>query len=625
MTKSRPLSLNCLVFGMDIKHGFQLNISRTKSVSELKDVIKGKNENYFRSVDACDLKLWKVSIALDQRNFDEALKEHDFDEGSLFPLDELSEVFTKPPIKEHLHIVVKPPPSPSQPSPSKFVEPMELMTLGLTTTQLKTAQDDTVSVGQQAPSPSSAAALGRFLRLQERHPIWNGRPSTNRGIPIQLYHPSFAKFLRNIREDTIEVDLKYSATHSLFYSSAMVYSNKAERVDSVKLFLEEAIGHEIFAQCVFDLRSNGACTVYCGGLRALAAETEFKNEIGTGGRDPSHHCATFFHSYYSREEMEPVRNRCCCPTFLIALAGPWMCILGAVFVDHVVIEELTDFIWIGGHHYNDGKIKSVARILAALGTGIEELTQFYTNLTPHSSSQDPQRFYPFIRQYSVEGRVVRFSYQAYLVQKTPESHSKAIFLAITENEDEQEPRRKIVVKFVQRYNAEAHRLLATEGLAPELFYCSTKDPDLAGLTMVVMEYIDGTTAHQRFSNDRLPQHIFDQVEKALRTLHARNFVFGDFRYPNIMITKDDRVRFIDFDWCGVHEEDTYPLSLNDAPDINWHSDVKRGGKMSKLHDTYMLERMRPQSDSPLATTSVSQTRLGKRKARTSDDEGNETV
>lgn len=214
---------------------------------------------------------------------------------------------------------------------------------------------------------------------------------------------------------------------------------------------------------------------------------------------------------------------------------------------------------------------------------------------------------------------VKLSYLAYLMQENPESHSTAILLA---TEDGREPCREIVVKFVQRYNAEAHRLLAAAGLAPDIFYCSAEDPgqsskvsDLAGLTMVVMGYIAGKTAHRLYGNQPLPQPIFDQVEKALQILlHKRNIVFGDLRLPNITITKDnDRARLIDFDWCGVHEEDTYPVLLNDARNttnsIDWHP---RGGRMMKEHDTYRFESMKPQSDPPLAITSISQTQLGKR-------------
>ncbi|KAH8983286.1 hypothetical protein EDB92DRAFT_1803926 [Lactarius akahatsu] len=365
-----------------------------------------------------------------------------------------------------------------------------------------------------------------------------------------------------------------------------------------------------------------------GGLSALAAENRAENKIGTGGHDPLKRCTTFFRSYYAREGMKPIRDHCCCPTYLIALAGHWICILGAVFVDDVVVQPLTDFIWIGGYSCSDDRLKSMTRILASLGAGIAELRQFYMNLSFHDSQEDPQRFYPFIRQYTLGGQVVKFSYQDYLTQKTPE-HAKAMFLATTETEDGREPRRQIVVKFVERYNAEAHRLLATAGLAPEIFYSPTEHPDLAGLTMVVMEFVDGKTACQLYSSLRLPPSISDQLKKALEILHENNFVFGDFRHPNIMITKDDRVRLIDFDWCGVHGEDTYPASLNDNRDeangINWHPGVERGGEMMKEHDSFMLEGMTPRFVRPPATAPISDARLGKRKARALDDEEDETI
>jgi len=308
-----------------------------------------------------------------------------------------------------------------------------------------------------------------------------------------------------------------------------------------------------------------------------------------------------FRTYCAREEMKAIRNKCCCPTFMIATAGPWFCILGAVFTDHVNVQKLTDFMWIGGDPYDDNDHIRITRILVSLGKGIDELKEFYSELPRRGSQEDPQRYFPFLRQYSVGERIFRFSYQAYLTGKDPESYSKAIFLATTETEDG-EGSRQVVVKFVQRYNPEAHRLLATARRAPHLLYCSTEDPnptDLGGLIMVVMEYIDGKTAHQRYANQRLPQPIFDQVEDAVQMLHARNVVFGDLRPPNIIITKDERVLLLDFDWCGVHEEHIYPSTLNDAPDtpysIDWHPGVKRLGRMMKEHDTYRLERMKPPS------------------------------
>jgi serine/threonine protein kinase len=299
--------------------------------------------------------------------------------------------------------------------------------------------------------------------------------------------------------------------------------------------------------------------------------------------------------------MKPILKKCCLPAFLIATAGPWLCILGAVFADHVIVQQLTDFIWIGGDPYDDKRLVRTTRILASLGKGIDELKEFYSELSRRGPQEDPQRFYPFVRQYSVGEHVVRFSYEAYLIGKSPESHSKAIFLAKTEAEDEVS-RQKIIVKFVQTYNAEAHRILATADRAPKLLYCSTEDPnptDLAGLIMVVMQYVDGKTAHQRYGNQQLPQPIFDQVEDAIGILHAKNIVFGDLRPPNVMITEDDRVLLVDFDWCGVHQEHTYPVTLNDGHNtpnsIDWHPGVVRGGRMMKEHDTYRLQSMKPQS------------------------------
>lgn len=258
---------------------------------------------------------------------------------------------------------------------------------------------------------------------------------------------------------------------------------------------------------------------------------------------------------------------------------------------------MTDFIWIGGHPYDDDKLKSVTRVLAALGGGIAELEVFYKELSFHDS-QDSQCFFPFIRQYPVGEQIVRFSYKDYLMQKIPEAPSKAIFLATTETEDGQESRQEIVVKFVQRYNAQAHCLLAIAGRAPELIYCSKEDPNppaLSGLIMVVMGYIDGQTAHQQYGNQQLPQPIFDQIEEALGILHAKNIVFADLHHPNIMITKDGCVLLVDFNWCGVHEEDTLNDARNITNRINWHPDVKRGGGMAKEHDIFRLKSMNPRS------------------------------
>jgi serine/threonine protein kinase len=296
-------------------------------------------------------------------------------------------------------------------------------------------------------------------------------------------------------------------------------------------------------------------------------------------------------------QVKRIVESCCCPAFFIALIGPWICILAGVFVDYVVVEELTEFIWIGGHPYRDEKIGKVARMLAALGKGIKELKEFYRKVgCRKEAGKDPQRFFPFIRQFVAEGRVVNFSYKAHLFPKMRESHAKAIFLATIEDSTN----RKVVVKFVQYYNEEAHRLLAAAGLAPELLYCSKEDSEseyLGELIMVVMEYVEGQTAHKRYGNKGLPKGVLAQVRKAVEMLHEKETVFGDLREPNIMVKDDGHTMLIDFDWCGKHGKHRYPVSLNDSRDIekggiDWHADVKRGGVMMMEHDIYRLNNFK---------------------------------
>ena len=43
----------------------------------------------------------------------------------------------------------------------------------------------------------------------------------------------------------------------------------------------------------------------------------------------------------------PIRNHSCCPVFLVALAGPWLIIQGAIYTDKLVVQNLCDPVYIG--------------------------------------------------------------------------------------------------------------------------------------------------------------------------------------------------------------------------------------------------------------------------------------
>ncbi|KAH8990254.1 hypothetical protein EDB92DRAFT_778999 [Lactarius akahatsu] len=128
------LQLNCLVRGGDRRNVFSVEIPSTENVSTLREAIKDENNITFRDVDAYTLTLWRVSIPNDS-NFELKLSELDLvDEEQLFPLQVLSNVFTDPPLPEHVHIVVKPPPphSLSQQPQASTSDAIGLWTKGMT-------------------------------------------------------------------------------------------------------------------------------------------------------------------------------------------------------------------------------------------------------------------------------------------------------------------------------------------------------------------------------------------------------------------------------------------------------------------------------------------------------------
>ena len=161
-----------------------------------------------------------------------------------------------------------------------------------------------------------------------------------------------------------------------------------------------------------------------------------------------------------------VRNNTCCPTFLLATAGPWFTILGGIFTDKWIVQRLTDFIWVGldatlkDPHYN-----RVAHILYSLRRNVEKLRDYYVGLKVIVSDTEDLHpcFFPCICTYrDEEDIIINFKYI-----KPVESDSTCVtFLARTMSGTPKE----VVVKFVQHYGEEALRLLARESLAPQPFY-----------------------------------------------------------------------------------------------------------------------------------------------------------
>ncbi|KAI5119335.1 hypothetical protein M0805_004012, partial [Coniferiporia weirii] len=262
--------------------------------------------------------------------------------------------------------------------------------------------------------------------------------------------------------------------------------------------------------------------------------------------------------------------------FILAIAGPWLCVLGGVYADKVIVQPLTDYMWLGGDIFSDDRLLSISRLFAALKSAISTLKQYYLSL-PNVAGDGPNGF-PFVRNYLSE----TFSYMTPLAEDHPH---KLIYKVKHERSG-----RPLVVKFVSTYCAQAHRLLAEHQLAPTLHYAGTEDAGAQTYGeryMIVMDFVD--TAHSLGS---LSEDQIDQVRRAVDLLHSRDLVFGDLRRPNMLITagKGD-VKIVDFDWCGRADERCYPISLNQGGGIDWPEGVGPSCVMRKQHDLDMLEKL----------------------------------
>jgi len=167
----------------------------------------------------------------------------------------------------------------------------------------------------------------------------------------------------------------------------------------------------------------------------------------------------------------------------------------------------------------------------------------------------------------------------------------------------------LVIKFVDRYGVDAHQLLADAGMAPRLLYCGLLDgrndvrnagSPAQGRTnggglyvgptrMVAMEYIKGTTAAEPAS---WPSNAREQVEAAVKKLHAAQLVFGDLRGPNIMFS-EDKAFLVDFDWAGKVNEARYPRNLSGS--VTWPEEAEELEMKLILmdHDRFMLDQLFP--------------------------------
>ncbi|KAG8900890.1 hypothetical protein FRB99_005679 [Tulasnella sp. 403] len=388
--------------------------------------------------------------------------------------------------------------------------------------------------------------------------IRTGRPYSNSGYPVSLYHPVFSDFLKDIHDLNFvpKPDLLQTA-RELVIAAADYYPVEA----SIPVFKLEAraIGRQkaVKADGVVDTtRPEG---------EAFRLIMEVKNEIGSGESDPTIQGALSYSRYWSSPGS--FGRVCCLPSSILAIAGPWLCVLGGVVLDHFTVERLMDYVFIGGEWDDEPTVQRVARVLFALERGLGRLNEFYR------AHNDPQRLCPCIRTYKDStDAVIEFEYLRPFVG---EFGSKLVFLASITSGRQRGHWQRVVVKFTRRYCIHARQPLGGEGLAPQLRYDRTAERSPDEYAIIVMDYIP------------------DAFSTGLGKIPDENRVRRP-PLPNVLAVKKEDETYggmlVDFDWSGPAGVSRYPASLNGK--INWATGVEAGRFIRIEHDTEMLEQLR---------------------------------
>ena len=88
----------CLVHGEPATNAFPIEIDENKTVGTLKKLIKSEKENDFHDIDANKLRLWSISISINDTSvLEELVLKNNKDNGvhELLPTDDIADVFLR--------------------------------------------------------------------------------------------------------------------------------------------------------------------------------------------------------------------------------------------------------------------------------------------------------------------------------------------------------------------------------------------------------------------------------------------------------------------------------------------------------------------------------------------------
>ncbi|KAF8802373.1 hypothetical protein BYT27DRAFT_7173144 [Phlegmacium glaucopus] len=558
------LELNCLVSGDDRSHIFKIEILDTKTVSDLRESIKEKNKPTFDHIPAHALIIWKVSVPINE-DLQENIKELD---KTLAPEDLLLEVFPTPPVRRHLHIVVK---APARPGSRVRLSSILHDELG----ELRRIHIE--KLPRRAPStlgqPSEFHNLQRVSALKGPAFHFDRPPSAATTIPPTLHHPIFGKFIDDCqmhvptREDNALV-LALSALSQIF-------ENETARAAAFREILKNH-GIMTIATGVEGTEYKTDGDMQYNGLRYLIIEV--KLEIGSTGAEPLFQAILYYLESMRKQMTTSLGSPLPC-LIIYLFVGAHVGFAAAVYTDRPNIEVLTPPLPLFSHPTHVGLRAVAARHIGALKNALHSLHYYYEHELPVIDKLErdlrPNPRYPYQSSYRslADSTLRRFKY----ILQVPQ---KLVFFGQTEDDE------KICIKFVRSYSTEAHEKCAEMGCAPML---RGFEHIAGGWNMVVMDIVTEGYCEFEVAIESPIGDLFRQMREKLTAFHEAGYVHGDIRDINIKVQEDSSgFMFLDFDWAGKIGEARYPANVYRGPDL-WRPEGAYDGELiTAEHDSQML-------------------------------------
>ena len=237
---------------------------------------------------------------------------------------------------------------------------------------------------------------------------------------------------------------------------------------------------------------------------------------------------------------------------------------------------------------------SIARFIGALRNYLKSLEGYYDNLAkggvpPVSNTgsvtiRGAERRAPYPCQYTSLNtkETVEFEYIELLFD------GKMVFEA-----EELLSGQRVIVKFVQSYGEDAHRILDRDGAAAKLLGV---DELPGGWKMITMELLspEKWIWLEDLSKEARQQYR-GKVEEAISNLHKGGQVHGDVRACNIFVPKSSngneiQIKFIDFDEAGPPGTTVYPPYWN-TESVTRPAGVFEGSVLQYTHDDFMVKQI----------------------------------